>query len=190
MKKYELTSESITVNGRKLFRIKALRDFSSIKAGDLGGFIEIEDNLNHAGSAWIFGNAWVYDNAKVSGDAWVYGYARVYDNAIVCGNAAVYDNAEVYGNAKVFNNAKVYNNAKVRRDARVTITPIVLDLTYTITITDNNICIGCQVYDFKTWKRIYKKIAKNHGMPAKLRNEYFGIIKRLYNFHMEKLKKG
>lgn len=59
MKKYELTNECITFTGRKLYRIKALVDFGDVKAGELGGYIEKEDNLSHDG------NAWVSDNAKV-----------------------------------------------------------------------------------------------------------------------------
>lgn len=37
MKKYELTNEFITTaSGIKLYRIKALMDFGSVKAGDIG----------------------------------------------------------------------------------------------------------------------------------------------------------
>lgn len=59
-RKYELTSEYI-VNSRgvKLFRIKALVSFSTIKAGELGGFLEKESNLSHFNDAWVSGNAWV-----------------------------------------------------------------------------------------------------------------------------------
>ena len=81
MKKFELTSEFICFSGRKLFRIKALINFSNIKAGDLGGYVEKEENLEHDG------NAWVYGNAKVCGDAWVFEDAKVCGNACVCGNA-------------------------------------------------------------------------------------------------------
>lgn len=76
MKKFELTSETI-VNalGVTLFRIKATVDIDrfGVKKGDLGGFIEKEDNLY--GDAWVYGNAQVYGNAWVSGNAWVYGNA-------------------------------------------------------------------------------------------------------------------
>lgn len=41
MKKFELTNETIEYLGRTLHRIRALRDFSNVKAGDLGGYIEI-----------------------------------------------------------------------------------------------------------------------------------------------------
>ena len=40
-KKYELVKEdSIEVGGSTLYRIKALRDFGIVKAGDLGGYIQ------------------------------------------------------------------------------------------------------------------------------------------------------
>lgn len=48
-KKYILTDETIKVNGKTLYRIKALREFSNVKAGDLGGFVESESNLSHDG---------------------------------------------------------------------------------------------------------------------------------------------
>ena len=83
MKKFELTTESITFLGRTLFRIKALISFGNVKAGELGGYIEKEGNLSHEG------NAWVYDNAWVCGDAWVSGDARVSGNAWVSGDADI-----------------------------------------------------------------------------------------------------
>ena len=75
MKKFELTSEFIYFFGIKLFRIKALIDFSDIKAGDLGGYVEKEENLEHDGDAWVYGDAKVYGNAWVCGDAKVCGNA-------------------------------------------------------------------------------------------------------------------
>ena len=53
MKKYELTEETKVIGGKTLFRIRALRSFGGIKAGDLGGFIENERNLSHGGNAWV-----------------------------------------------------------------------------------------------------------------------------------------
>ena len=132
MKKFELTSEFITnIFGTKLFRIKALIEFGNVKAGELGGFVEKEENLNHEGNAWVYGNAEVYgnarvygnasvcDDARVYGNASVYGNAWVYGNARVCDDARVYGNASVYGNARVCGDARVYGNARVCDDARV-----------------------------------------------------------------------
>ena len=77
MKKHELTDDTITVGSRILHRIKALKSFSDVEEGDLGGYVEKEDNLNQSGNAWVYGNARVYGNAWVSGDARVYGDAWV-----------------------------------------------------------------------------------------------------------------
>ena len=103
MKKYELTEETFTVFGKTLYRIRAVRDFGSVKTGEFGGYIEKEENLSHFGNAWISGDAWVYGDARVSGNAWAYGEVQVAGNAWIYGNARVSDNARVYGNAEVFN---------------------------------------------------------------------------------------
>lgn len=132
-KKYELVKEdSIEFNGRTLYRIRALKDFQTIhglmiNTGDLGGYIQSENNLSQGGNCWvsdiacvsdnarISDNACVLDNAKVCGNAWVFDNASVSDNAWVCDNANVCNNAKVYGytvvrcNAEVSNNANIYN---------------------------------------------------------------------------------
>ena len=89
MKKFKLTKNSKDVYGITLYQIQALKDFSNAKKGDLGGWIEKEENLSQEDSAWVSGNARVYDNARISGDA------EVYESAWVSGNARVYDNAQV-----------------------------------------------------------------------------------------------
>ena len=121
-KKYELTGEFIAHwSGKKLYRIRALVSFGVVVAGQLGGFVESEKNLDQSlyGDAWVSGNALVYGDAWVSGDAWVYGNARVSGNARVYGDARVYGNARVYGDAWVSGNALVYGNARVSGNARV-----------------------------------------------------------------------
>ena len=143
MRKYKMTSNVKELLGHKLFQIKALKDFGDVKAGDLGGYIEKEENLSHDGNAWvyrgaqvfgnakiicdaqIFDNAQVYGDACICGDAWVFGEARVYDNARVsdhvevCGKAQVYGNAQICGYAGVFGNVKVFDRAQVFDGARI-----------------------------------------------------------------------
>lgn len=126
MKKFELTTESITnMLGKKLFRIKALVAFGEVKAGELGGYVEKEENVSQYGDAWVFGNAevfddaWVYENAKVYGNARVSNNARVFGRAKVYGNAWVFDNTKVYGKARVCGNARVYGNSRILDEARV-----------------------------------------------------------------------
>lgn len=131
MKKYELVKEQkINSFGRTLFRIKACVDFVTISGeevhtGDLGGFIETENNLSHDGKAWVgndvrvwgdacvYDNAEVYGNARVFGDAWVFGNARIRDDVWVRGNAKVCENARILGHAKVSDYAEVYGNALI-----------------------------------------------------------------------------
>ena len=125
-KKYELlTNDTIELNGKILYRIKALKDFSNVKAGDLGGYIEKEENLSHEGNCWVSGNAKVYDNAIVYCNAYVYGNAKVRNNAQVFGNAKVYDNAKVFdkawvhGSARVYGDARVFDSAYIHDNSRV-----------------------------------------------------------------------
>lgn len=40
-----------------------------VKAGDLGGWVESENNLSQVGDAWVGGDAEVGGNAEVSGNA-------------------------------------------------------------------------------------------------------------------------
>ncbi len=110
-KKYKLTDECITIGNKKLYRIEALKDFSNVKKGDKGGFIESEDNLSQIGDCWIYDDAEVYGNARVFENAKVYNDANIHGNAVVCGNAKVYGNAAVYSNAEIFSDATVISDS-------------------------------------------------------------------------------
>ena len=148
-KKYELTDETIEIDGQILHRIKSLKNFRRIKKGQLGGFINNEFNLSQDGNCWIFdlamvydkamvydnaevfGNATifdearVYDNAKVSDEACIYGHSRIYDNAKVggyadiCGNVFVTGNSYIYGHAIVYGNAAIHDNTEIFGNAMV-----------------------------------------------------------------------
>ena len=119
MKKYELTTNTKMRFGRKLFQIKALVSFGDVAAGDLGGYIEKEENLSHDGDAWVYDRALMFGDAKVCGNAWVFCDAQVYGNALIFGDARVYGKANVLGYAAVSGNAQVYGTAWVSDNARV-----------------------------------------------------------------------
>ena len=70
-KKFELTTETKLFLGRTLYRIRALIAFRGVEAGELGGWVEKEENLSQEDDAWVYGDARVY------GNAWVYGNAEV-----------------------------------------------------------------------------------------------------------------
>ena len=79
MKKFELALETEKeFFDIKMFRVRALISFSSVKKGELGGYVEKSDNLDQSGNAWVSGNACVFGNARVFGDAWVSGNACVF----------------------------------------------------------------------------------------------------------------
>ena len=88
--KYEFTGETKIVYGRTLRRIKAIVAIgATVAPGDIGGWIESENNLSVSGNAWVYGDAMVFGNACVSGNAMVSGKAEVYGNASVHGDAEV-----------------------------------------------------------------------------------------------------
>lgn len=133
-KKYKLLLEPAfrsQILGRTIYRIQALVDFSDVKAGDIGGYVESEKNLSHEGEAWIYDNAavieggFVCDDAKVSdkavvrGDGYVYENARVFGEADIAGSAEIYGNAKVYGKALVCGNSQVCGLAEVYEEARI-----------------------------------------------------------------------
>jgi hypothetical protein len=129
--KYEFTDEIMNYNGHILHRIKRLSD------GEIGGWIEKEENLSQDDNCWVDDEACVYDDALVSDNAKVYSTAhvtnsaKVYGDANICGNALVFEDACVYGhakvcgvaavsgNAQVYGNAKIYGYATVSGDAKV-----------------------------------------------------------------------
>jgi len=62
MNHFEFTGETKVFLGITLKRIKASVSFSTVIKGQIGGWIEKEENLSD--------NAWVSGNAQVYGDAW------------------------------------------------------------------------------------------------------------------------
>lgn len=136
-KKYEITKEVKKVFGRTLHRIIALKDFADVKKGQLGGYVEIENNLSHFDNCWVYDNAivmdWaviqdnvqIRDNAIVSGVAWVTENAIIKDNAVVSmfsrvgGNAIIKNKAVILHYARVEGNAIVKDKAVIQLDSRI-----------------------------------------------------------------------
>ena len=112
--KYELVETEVTDgNGTHLYRIRAIKDFSDVKKGDLGGYVAGYHNLMQEGDAWIydeamvFGKALVADNAKVMGRVRVLGHALVSDDAVIEGTYGggivfVSSNVTINGNTHIY----------------------------------------------------------------------------------------
>lgn len=140
--KYILTNEKKIFGVRVLYRIKAVRSFGIVTAGELGGFVESNRNLDHDGDCWIFDNAIVCDYAHVIDNAKVKNKARIKGRAIIMGNANVRDNAVIYGcatvsdfavvggKARVFGSAEIFDYAYIFGKAKISKCHIVSGKTY------------------------------------------------------------
>ena len=158
-KKYELTEDTITCCGRTLHRVRAIKSFGGVKAGELGGYIENEDNLSQEGDAWVYGNAQVYDSARVYGDAWVYG------------DALVYGNAQVYGNADIQSSRNYFVAGPLGSRDRFT-------TFFRTKSNDIKVACGC----FKgTIDEFVSKVKETHGTSA-YGQEYCGIVDFVKNY--------
>ena len=97
-KKYRLRKDlTKVVNGKTLYRIQALKPLNDVKEGEIGGYVESEDNLSQEGNCWIYDDACVFDNARIEDSAIAAHYACVYSKGIVKGYAAVSDEGKVCG---------------------------------------------------------------------------------------------
>lgn len=152
MKKYELTGETKSIGKHTLYRIRACININGVvNIGELGGWVESEQNLSHDDNAWVCGDAQVY------GDAWVYDNARVYGYARVCGDARVYGNARVCGDAQVYGDA--WNESPL----------YVQGSKWSVYMTDlTHIQIGCQNHSISDWI--------NHGVAIACRNNSSDIV--------------
>ena len=93
--KYELIESNEFYGGAKLFRIKAVKDFNDVKVGDIGGFVETENNLSQDG------NCWLYNESKAIGDSRVLEDARICDKASIVGISVVKGESSVMGSSIV-----------------------------------------------------------------------------------------
>ena len=127
-KKYVLTNETKFCLGKTLHRIKAVRSFGDVCKGELGGWVESEENLSHEGNCWVYEEARVLDTAFVSDDARILHNAIAIDNSLligetnVCNNSLISENAivkdaSVGGYAIIGGHATLCGNTHVHDDA-------------------------------------------------------------------------
>lgn len=165
IKKYEFTEETKVICGRRLHRIRALRDFGNVKSGELGGFIEKEENLSHEGNCWVRDDTTVYDNARIFGRAVIHGYAEICGNAVICGNA------EICGNAII-------------RGGKWDKSPLYIQGTKWAfyVSSENTVTAGCQIHTFEEWQKNYKQIAEEHDGLKVLTEyiRYFNLACEMY----------
>ena len=118
--KYKIRKDLSKVDGGiTIYRIEALKDFSDVKKGDLGGWIEKEGNLSQIGDCWVYDNACLFNNVVVKNNAQIHGNARIYDDVYIFDNARIYDNVFVEQNARIFGNATIRHDAYILGNAKI-----------------------------------------------------------------------
>jgi len=96
MLKYEILEQAHQLpDGRKVYRIKAVRDFGNVKKGEIGGFVEADDNLSHDGLCWIANDAMALGRSRISGDALLRDRARIGDRVMLTDHCIVQDDARL-----------------------------------------------------------------------------------------------
>ena len=112
-RKYKLIESSRAwLYGRPIYRIQALRDFSDVKKGDLGGFVESEGNLSQEGDCWIYDMAQAMEKSRVEDDACLRDCSKMY------GSSLLKDKAQLQGCARMIQYACLADNA-VAIDAEI-----------------------------------------------------------------------
>ena len=114
-KKYKLIKSDI----KGLYRVKAVRDFGNVKKGDIGGYVQSEDNLSHEGYCWVHGNAIIHDNARIYGNAQISDCAVIDGNARIYGNAQISDCAVIDGNVRIYGDSEIWDYAIIRDNALI-----------------------------------------------------------------------
>ena len=116
------------------------------------------------------------------------GYIEKENNLSQFGDAWVSGNACVFGDARVFGNACVFGDARVSGDAwvkKINQCINILNLQFPITLTPQNIQIGCHLKTHKEWLKVTKKEAVKMGLKSK----NYLLFKNLIKLLMKEVKK-
>ena len=196
-KKFKLEKDHyITVSGKKLYRIKALKSFGDVSKGEVGGYIEHEYNLSHDGNCWIYDSAKVMDDALITHNAKLYDKVLVRDTASVGGNAIIAGKAYISGDAVLSGNIHVKGNAIIRNteitgnnrigscasiereDDVICIGPIGSRNDYTTfyKTKDNGIWVRCGCFN-NSINAFEKEVKKTHKDNPKIKLQYLTTIK-------------
>ncbi len=151
-RKYEFTGETLQHEGHTLHRIRAvynlpgdaMHEIPPVVKGEIGGWIENEENLSHRGICWVGGDAKVWGNAQVHDNAQVRGCAEVSQGVKVENTAIIDHRAKISGNAQIFGDSFVGNEAVVSGNAMIGERACIYDHAH---ITDDAYVFGSAIVD-------------------------------------------
>ena len=134
-RKYEMTNITMEFEERTLYRIRALKNFRNVEAGDLGGWVSGKYNLSQEGECWIYDEAKCMDNARMYHNSVMYNnaimcdfsemhgcsemhnYSAMLDNSRMYNCSAMYDNSRMYNDSKMYNNSRMFDNSAMYNNA-------------------------------------------------------------------------
>ena len=102
--KYEITNIVGYRFKKKVYRIRALKDFGDVKKGDLGGFVSSYDNLSQED------NCWIYDDAAVMNNAILEDNSTIHNRVIVCHDSIVRCNSKISKSCRIYDSTKITNS--------------------------------------------------------------------------------
>ena len=162
MKKYELIKESKTIfKGREVFRVKALKNFGNVKAGDVGGWVCSCNNLSQEGDCWIYDDAKCLDNAKMHNNS------RMFNNSVMCDNAEMFNNSRMFNNSVMCDNTIMYDNAIMYNNSKMCDKSVMCD--------NSRMCDNAEMYD-------YAILDKDKLLYGSINKSY----KKIFQYHCEK----
>ena len=146
-KKYEILKDDYRLIGdTKIYRIRLLVDgvVPLARKGDLGGFVQSENNLDQEGTCWLYNNAIAMERANVSQNAKLYDDAIIFDNARARGNAQMGDYSRVFGYATIEGECCIEGNASVKGESVVKGETSLCNYS---TVSGSAIVDSCMLYD-------------------------------------------
>ncbi len=165
MKYKLLENDTMRRYGRTLFRIEALKNFGKIKKGDLGGYIESENNLSHEGIGWVFNEGIVFADGEISG--------------------GVISGGEISGGVirgGVISGGVIYDGEIRGGVIRGHILQIQGSKNFVNISQPNHIQIGCIEKSFEDWKSNFLSIGAKNDYSDEQIKEYAAYIDCAINF--------
>lgn len=120
-KKYELTDVTKEVDLLTLYRIRALKDFADVKAGEFGGYVTDEDCISQTDRSWVYNEDALVIKSKIYGDSSIECKCKISASTLYnCGigvrgtntlatiTSCDLDNVDVYGDI-LFKDSKLVN---------------------------------------------------------------------------------
>lgn len=125
MNKYEIdkTLSKINDQGVTLYRVRKISNDPNSK-GEIGGWVETENNLSQQGKCWIYDEVEVSGEAKIKEDACIFQNVKIRDKvevkgkAVIKGDVEIYENASISGNVFILGigNTKIHGHANISGD--------------------------------------------------------------------------